>query len=61
MVLGFSGQLDPGARDLRARGPPPSRRSGGGGEGLDSNAPNFFLQISGKKRPDVEPGQEGAA
>jgi len=43
MVLGFPRQLDPDARDLRARGPPPSRRSGGGGEGLDSNAPNFFL------------------
>jgi hypothetical protein len=43
MVLGFPGQLDPGAGDLQVRGPPPSRRSGGGGEGLDSNAPNFFL------------------
>jgi hypothetical protein len=43
MVLGFPGQLDPGARDLRARGPPPSRGSGGVGEGLDPNAPNFFL------------------
>lgn len=43
MVLGFLGQLDPGARDLRARGPPRRGVVGGVGEGLDPNAPNFFL------------------
>lgn len=61
MVLGFPGQLDPAARDLRTLGPPPVEGQRGVGRGLDSNAPNFFLEISGKKRPDVKSGQEGAA
>ena len=43
MVLGFPGQLDPGARDLRARGPPPVEAQWGWGRGVRLERTKFFF------------------
>lgn len=43
MVLGFPGQLEPGARDFRARGPPPGEWQRGWGMGVRPKRTKFFF------------------